>query len=495
LEVKLSQRASTGIDGIDRLIEGGIPRGNLVLLTGSPGTGKTILTSHYLYEGLKAGEPGIYASFAEDKSQFFSNMERLGFDFPRYEEATSFRFLELITTTEEGMGYSITEILKAAEESNAKRLVIDSYSVIAQSFEKSNDVRILLHTILGKLTRLYGVTSILIGEETSTGFGPGSPDFVADGVISLSKKLEQHQLHRRVEILKMRGTQLNATQARYGIKNRGIVVYSEPVLNAGDYAPSDQRLSSGVGGLDDVLNGGYPKCTTTLIAGASGTGKTTLAMHFINEARIRDETALYLSYEDTPRQVLKLASGFGWNFQQFVEKATGQILSFDIEQSNLDDHLSEISAVLERMNPSRLVVDSIDPLKRVYPDEDFIRFIKGLCAESRRLGATSVFTAFSEPTSISMGASGISSLIDTTISLRDVELSSTLKRSLVIFKARGTDLSRDIREFVITPKGIVVKEKFKNAEQILSGAARRTATDEMISSWGDAFSKGHSDRR
>src|SRR5690349_19379359 len=136
------ERISTGIQGLDSLIEGGIPRGFTVLVAGNPGTGKTILSSHFLYAGLKSGEAGIYVSFSESKQQFYANVNRLGLDFVKYEKEGKFLFLDFASFTKEGIGDALEEVLASIREINAKRIVVDSFSAITQAFENQNEARI-----------------------------------------------------------------------------------------------------------------------------------------------------------------------------------------------------------------------------------------------------------------------------------------------------------------------------------------------------------------
>ncbi len=292
-------RVSTGIEGFDSLIEEGFPRGSLVLLAGDAGSGKTILASQYLYHGAELGEPGIYVSFAENRENFFNNMKRLGMDFEKYEREGKFRFLDLITVSDKGVQPILTSILADLNALEAKRLVIDSFSALAQAFKEAIDARIVLHTILGKMIRQAGCTTLMIvekhrGEER---LGMGTEEFVADGVVLLDLSTDKGFLKRRLQITKMRGTRISKEGVSYGIDDHGIKMYSAGKIKPVEKAFTE-RISTGIKGLDEMLGGGLLKGSATMIVGASGTGKTTTALHFIAQGAKQNEIGLLVSFEE-----------------------------------------------------------------------------------------------------------------------------------------------------------------------------------------------------
>lgn len=221
---KLTHRVPTGIIGLDDLIEGGFPRGSLILLAGSPGSGKTIASAHYLYHGAKnLNENGVYVSFAERKEFFFNNMERLNLDFEMLESQGKFRFLDLMTTREEIMSSTLNIVLTQVQEIDAKRLVIDSFSAMAQAFKRKIDARIILH-MLDKLMRQTGCTTLLLAEllTGSKTIGLGFEEFVADGIILFETIEEKEGIRKRAVIRKMRGTNHNQNYNNIVISDKGI---------------------------------------------------------------------------------------------------------------------------------------------------------------------------------------------------------------------------------------------------------------------------------
>ena len=267
-------RVPSGISGLDEIIGGGFPRGSLIVVAGKPGVGKTIFSAQFLYYGIiNHGENGVYVSFAEDRKSFLTNMRGLGFDFEALEEAGRFRFLDLLTMKEEVAPTVLETILREVSDVKAKRLVIDSFSALAQSFKETHDVRVLLHAILSRIARFLGCTTILIVEsphgEERMGFG--IEEFVADGIIVLRRKRFDGRIMRELEIFKMRGTPTPETLTLYTLKG-GLHIFPpfkpKPIDKPCRFKPqpdTEKFFSSGSQCLDMMLGGGYPKGSTALI--------------------------------------------------------------------------------------------------------------------------------------------------------------------------------------------------------------------------------------
>lgn len=224
LTSKLSDRVRTGIVGLDDLIEGGFPRGSLILLAGSPGSGKTIASASFIYHGANnLDENGVYISFAERREFFIGNMKRFGLDFEMLERKGKFKFLDFVTAREEAVSSTLAMAVREALEINAKRLVIDSFSALAQAFSKKIDARIVLH-ILDKLMYQTFCTTLLLVEipTGSKTFGLGFEEFVADGIIHFEAINEKEGIRKRAVIRKMRNTNHNQNYMNIVISNRGI---------------------------------------------------------------------------------------------------------------------------------------------------------------------------------------------------------------------------------------------------------------------------------
>lgn len=221
---KLADRVPTGIVGLDDLIEGGFPSGSLILLAGSPGSGKTIASAHFIYHGAhNLHENGIYVSFAERRKFFLDNMKKFSLDFEKLEIEGKFKFLDLLTTREDAVSSTLEIVLKEVLEIDAQRLVIDSFSAMAQAFKRKIDARIILH-MLNKLMHRTSCTTLLL-VEVPTGnkaMGFGFEEFVADGIIHFDTINEKEGIRKRAVIRKMRSTNHNQNYMNIVISNQGI---------------------------------------------------------------------------------------------------------------------------------------------------------------------------------------------------------------------------------------------------------------------------------
>jgi circadian clock protein KaiC len=212
-------RVPSGIAGLDELIEGGFPRGNLIVLSGPPGAGKTIFGFQFLYEGIRRGETGMFVTFLEDKKSFYSNFEHIGFDLKEMDETGRFKFMSLLTTKEVGVSGSLKTMIGEIAKNNVTLLVIDSFTAMREAFKDTIEARIILNTILGKMVRMMGCTTLLIVEKASGSekAGLGMEEFVADGVINLESFMDRLEMRRRILVSKMRGT-------NHSLRYQGVVV-------------------------------------------------------------------------------------------------------------------------------------------------------------------------------------------------------------------------------------------------------------------------------
>jgi len=269
-------RVSTGIEGLDSQIEGGFPRGSLILLAGNPGTGKTVFGMQFLYKGAENyGENGIYVSFAENEDVIIQNISRLfGRDLRKKEEGNGkVKILDLITVTEEGLSTILEIILEEVTKFKAKRLVIDSFSAMAQAFKEPIEARSTLHNILGKLVRQLGCTTILIVEVPtgSENIGTSIEEFVADGIIVLRRENYDGNIIREIEIPKLRGTKIERQKFVFTL-NTGFQAFppfsDKRVENPREFEPTPgtkTHYPSGIPELDEILGGeGYPRGCSVL---------------------------------------------------------------------------------------------------------------------------------------------------------------------------------------------------------------------------------------
>lgn len=270
----MTERVSSGVEGLDAVIEGGFPRGSSILLAGNPGTGKTVFSAQFLVKGAESSELGVYISFAEDKSLFIRNVSKhLDCDLERLEDEGKVRILDLVAVKEAGVSESLDVILSEVESVKAKRLVIDSFTAMAQAFKEPIDVRVVVHAILGKITRQMGCTTVMI-EEVPVGeskIGLGLEEFVADCVIVLRMKELDNRLLRELEIQKLRGTELMRRRLLFTLQGgfKALPLFKPKTIEKPKrFQPIPDPLgmySTGIPDLDSILGGGYPKGSCDLL--------------------------------------------------------------------------------------------------------------------------------------------------------------------------------------------------------------------------------------
>ncbi len=267
-------RTLLGVPGLDENFGGGIPKGSMIVLAGEPGTGKTTFGAQFLYRGVvDHGEKGIYVSFVEDKTTFFNNMRGLGFDFERLEKEDKFRFLEMLTVREEGVPETLNLILREMATFGAQRLVLDSFTALAQAIRESQDVRVILHTFLSKIIKSRECTTIIITEKPYgvNRIGTGVEEFIADCVILLKRGTFDQRPVRELEILKARGLSIVEPRLLFTIRD-GFKAF-RPFRHVSVEQPrrfkpvpdTSTHFSTGIRDLDEILGGGYPKGSMVLV--------------------------------------------------------------------------------------------------------------------------------------------------------------------------------------------------------------------------------------
>ena len=268
------ERSPSGIEGLDSLVEGGFPKKNLILVAGNPGTGKTIFSAHFLYRGaVDYGEKGIYVSFVEDKESFIRYMHRFNMDFEALEREGKVKILSMLTMKERAVSALLETIIDTIGSLKAKRLVIDSFSALAQAIGKEIDVRVFTDVVLRNIVRNMGCTTLIITEVPygADRLGMGIEEFMADAVIVLRRSRLDERLIRELEILKMRGTSLLEQWAIFTLKDEFKVFPPfkvKPVEKPRRFKPrsdTPEFFSTGSPDLDRMLGGGYPRGSPVLL--------------------------------------------------------------------------------------------------------------------------------------------------------------------------------------------------------------------------------------
>jgi len=485
-------KIKTGIDGFDEISKGGIPKGRTTLVSGTSGSGKTLFSVQFLYNGVvKYNEPGVFVTFEETPADIARNVKSFGWNIPALIKQKKFIFVDASPDDSEKIeigNYDLSAFLErikyAIKQVNAKRVTIDSLSALFSRYSNPNLIRAELYKIAAALKRI-GVTTILTGErpeEQGMVARFGIEEFVSDNVVLLHNFVEEERRLRKIEILKFRGTDHDTDEAAVVVGKNGMEVFPRPhpVMPT---QSSDEKIKTGVQGLDDMGFGGFYKSSTTLISGASGTGKTLLGMQFVLEGAKHGEKCLMLAFEESPEQLRRNAESFGWNWKKYVDKKLITLLSFYPEDYSPEAYLKLIMTLVENERPKRFVLDSLSGLERVYQPNKFREFVVGLNAFLKNYGVTTYLTnttkSLLEIKSITETA--LSTLTDNIIILKYLELGGEMRRIINLLKVRGSDHDKGLREFVIGKTGTVIGESFKGVKGLLAAKAEtiKTPTDIM----------------
>jgi circadian clock protein KaiC len=444
------KRISTGVPGLDSLIKGGIPKGNTAMIVGNPGTGKTILCSHFVYEGLTTkDENALYISFSESKTQFYANTERFGMDFEKFERQNKFTFLGLASFTKDGIQDTLEEILATIRNTKAKRVVLDSFSAISLAFEDKSEARTTVQVLLGKIMRSEEVTTVLIIEIPygSNNIGSGIEESVADGIIQL-EQVEDNASPIILRILKMRCTAINREPHICRIGKNGMKLYPKQRLRL-TYRAVEERITSGIPGFDERIGNGLIRGTTTAIIGAAGTAKSTFSFQFISEGIRKDEPGIYCTLEQPADEIRVMGKGYGYNMAE-LEKKGLSIFVKNAEDENPDEFIANLADEIKRTKAKRLVIDSLSSFKHKYNNE-LHTITKRILSLIQEYQITTVLTILTtQKSGFEITEEDLFSLFQNIIVLRFVEVQGRMKRVLLVLKTRGSQHDNSILEFNIS---------------------------------------------
>jgi len=486
------EKLPTGISGFDLIANGGIPAGRTTLVSGTAGSAKTVFAAQFLAEGIrKYGEHGVFVTFEEPPSDIRRNMESLGWDIATWESEGKWAFVdaspqpgeEMLFAGNYDLGALLARIENAVRRIGARRLSMDSLGAIFTQFADSAVVRRELFRVVSALKRL-GVTAIMTGERTQE-YGDiaryGVEEFVADNVIILRNVLEDEKRRRTIEILKFRGTSHQKGEFPFTIiSGEGMVVIPLSAIELKQRS-SDIRVTSGNPELDRMCGGGFFRDSILLVSGATGTGKTLMTTEFMAGGVRRGERCLLFAFEESREQLFRNATGWGIDFEQMERDGLLRVVCEYPETAGLEDHLIAMKKLIQEFRPNRVAVDSLSALERVSTIRGFREFVISLTSFIKHQEIAGLFTA-TTPSLMggeSVTETHISTLTDSIILLRYVEMFGEMRRGLTVLKMRGSMHDKDIREFTIDNRGMHIGRPFRQVTGILSGNPIHIAPGEI----------------
>ena len=475
------RKAPSGIQGLDEITHGGLPRGRTTIVCGGPGCGKTMLGIEFLVRGaLEFNEPGVIMAFEETPQDMARNVASLGFDIQDLADKKKL-FLDYVyvepsqiqETGEYDLEGLFIRLQNAVNTVGAKRIMLDTVEALFGGFSNPGVLRAEFRRLFRWLKdhRLTTIVTAERGEGTLT--RQGLEEYVSDCVILLDHRINDQISARRLRIVKYRGTRHGADEYPFLIDERGMSILPLTVLQL-QHDASTERISSGVPDLDDMLEGkGYFRGSSILFSGTAGSGKTTLAASFIDAACRRGERCLYIGFEESRSQVERNMQSIGIDLKKWTKKALLFHDAWRPTQFGIEMHLLRIQRLIERLKPKCVVIDPITNLITGSSEREVYSMLVRLIDFLKGAGITAVFVSLTdggddlEETNV-----GVSSLTDTWILLRDVELNGERNRCLYVLKSRGMAHSNQVREFVMTNQGIRLIPAYIGAGGVLTGSSR-----------------------
>jgi circadian clock protein KaiC len=466
------RKAPTGVQGLDEITFGGLPYGRPTLVSGGAGCGKTLLAMEFLVRGAtQFDEPGVFIAFEETAEELAQNVQALGFDLDALEADRKLLVdhihLERSEIEETGaydleglfirLGYAIDSI-------GAKRVVLDTIEVLFTSLSDQGVLRAELRRLFRWL-KDRGVTAIITGERGDHALTRhGLEEFVSDCVIVLDHRVIEQRSTRRLRVVKYRGSTHGTNEYPFLIGTDGLSVL--PITSLGlQHVASEERISSGVGALDEMLGGeGFFRASSVLISGTAGTGKTSLAANFAAASCARGERCLYFAYEESESQMVRNMRSIGADLAPWLQQGLLQVHATRPGAFGLEMHLVAIHKLVIEINPRSVVIDPLTSFLKAgnaaEADAMLIRLVDWL--KSRDI--TAVFTSLTRGGLVlEESEASVSSLVDSWIELRDIETAGERSRGLCVLKSRGMAHDPNVREYWLTDNGLDLKKRSRPA--------------------------------
>ena len=474
-------KARTGIAGFDDITGGGVPRGRPTLVCGAAGCGKSLFAIEFLVRGAtQFHEPGVLMTFEETGDDIRQNVASLGFDIDRLVARKKLVIdhvhLERGEIEENGE-YDLEGLFirldYAIKSVRAKRVVLDTIEALFSGLSNEAILRSEIRRLFGWL-KDRGLTTVITGEGGADQLTrQGLEEYVSDCVVLLDHRVHGQISTRRLRIVKYRGSTHGTNEFPFLIDEQGFSVL--PLTSSGmNYDVSSERVSTGVPALDDMLGGaGYFRGSTVLLSGTAGTGKTSMAAHLVDAACRRGERCLYFSFEESPAQIVRNMRSIGLNLAGHVRRGLLEFHSTRPTVQGIEMHLVRMHKLIDRFAPQVVVLDPVSNLQTAGTLGESAAMLIRLIDFLRQRNILSLLISLTGGGQTAEATEeGISSMVDTWLLLRDIELGGERNRALYVLKSRGTAHSNQIREFLITPQGVRLVPAYLGPAGVLTGSAR-----------------------
>jgi circadian clock protein KaiC len=471
-------KVSTGIPALDEILKGGLARYSVNVLAGPPGTGKTILAQQIVFHNAQEDRQVPYlVTVSEPTVKMLRYSRNLTFfDVERVGENVIYLDIGSVLL-EHGLNEVARQIEEYTETYAPNILAIDSFKAIHEIAEDTPRLREFAYRLAVRLTA-WGTTTLLVGEYTREAIHREPIFAIADGIVLLDQENRGMQTYRYLEVLKMRGDDYDAGKHPFRITSQGLNIF--PRVKTPDhpisYSLGDRRVSLGVGGMDDMTEGGVLSETSTLVAGSAGTGKTLLCLHFLLEGIRHGDPGLLVTFQETPSMLKAFAKGFGWDLENLEQQGLLSILYSSPVELGVDEHTQIIRDAISRTGVKRIAMDSLKDIELATPDKvRYKDYVYSLVNSFRQNGITSMLTSEIPEIfgSFVVSEYGISFVADNVVLLRYVEMGGRISRAMSVLKMRGSNHSKEVREYQIESQGgVKILEQFADYDAVLSGSAQ-----------------------
>ena len=454
-------RLTTGIKNLDDVLGGGFPRAGINILAGAPGTGKTMLAHEVAYLTATPARKVLYVTtVSEPMHKVLLYVQ----DFPFFDPekvGTAILYEDVGSLLQKGPVEEVMGVIAdMVHRESPAMLIVDSFKALSDFAPDTATFRRALYELTGRLTA-SGCTTFLLGE-----YGPedihARPEFgVADGIVEMSNERRGIRTYRYLSVAKLRGSGYQDGRHAVRLTGQGIQIFPRfrTPRNPVPYVPGVERASMGAPGVDRILGGGVIPGSATLAMGATGTGKTLLALGFALHAAKRGECAVFVSFQEDPSQLREIARKFGWDLERSEAEGNLRLLYVSPVELDLDEHMLKIVAAIESSGAGSVVIDSVSDLEAsAYDQERFASYMYSLIqyGKDRRL---SLFMTMEHNETQQLSGwtqTNVSRMADNVIYLGNARQGKRMQREMRIVKTRGSAHNHDVHDVEISARGFVV---------------------------------------